>query len=56
MEAQDLPLVAVLNKSELDGGFSFLKRGFRGVLGRSHLAGLVGGGHERLSLGWLALL
>ena len=52
----DLPLVAVLDKPELDSGFSLLKCGFGGVLSRSPLAGLRGGGHERLALSWLALL
>ena len=46
----------MLDKPQFDGGFSLLERGFSSILSRNHLAGLRGGGHKRLPLGWRALL
>src|SRR6266852_561309 len=52
----DLPLIAVFNQTELDGGLSFLEFRFGGVLPRDDLAGLRRDGDTGLPLRRLGTL
>ena len=46
----------MLDQPKLDGGLSFFERRFRHVLTGCRFAALRGGSHQRMALGWLAVL